>query len=69
MSSDRKKTRFIAGASCPQCKAVDTMKLFIENNVEKVECVQCGYQMAQPEAQVEKASRPTETVIGVFKPE
>lgn len=69
MTSHRKKKRFIAGASCPECKAVDTMMLFIENNVEKVECVQCGYQMVQPEAQVEKAARPSETVIGVFKPE
>ncbi len=69
MTSQRKKKRFIAGASCPECKAVDTMMLFIENNVEKVECVQCGYQMVQPEAQVEKAARPSETVIGVFKPE
>ncbi len=69
MTSQRKKKRFIAGASCPECKAVDTMMLFIEHNVEKVECVQCGYQMVQPEAQVEKAARPTETVIGVFKPE
>jgi uncharacterized metal-binding protein (TIGR02443 family) len=69
MSSDRKKKRFIAGASCPECKAIDTMMLYIENNVEKVKCVQCGFQMAQPGAQVEKASRPSESVIGVFKPE
>ena len=65
----RKKKRFIAGASCPKCKATDTMMLFLENNVEKVECVQCGYQMAQPGAEIEKAASPAETVIGVFKPE
>jgi len=65
----RKKKRFIAGASCPECKAVDTMMLFQENNVEKVECVQCGYQMAQPEPQVADKARPAEQVIGVFKPE
>ncbi len=65
----RKKKRFIAGASCPKCKATDTMMLFLDNNVEKVECVHCGYPMAQPGAAVEKASRPAETVIGVFKPE
>lgn len=67
--TDRKKKRFIAGASCPQCKATDTMMLFLENNIEKVECVQCGYQMAQPEQQIAKASRTNELVIGVFKPE
>lgn len=65
----RKKKRFIAGASCPKCKAVDSMMLFLEHNVEKVECVQCGYQMAQPESQVERMAREAETVIGVFKPE
>jgi uncharacterized metal-binding protein (TIGR02443 family) len=43
--------------------------LFVENNVEKVECVECGHHMAQPEQQVAKASRATEQVIGVFKPE
>lgn len=65
----RKKKRFIAGASCPKCKALDTMMLFLENNVEKVECVSCGHQMVQPEQQVTKASRASEQVIGVFKPE
>ncbi|MFC4653589.1 MULTISPECIES: YheV family putative zinc ribbon protein [Rheinheimera] len=65
----RKKKRFIAGATCPECKAVDTMMLFQENNVEKVECVQCHYQMVQPEQQVAKQARPAEQVIGVFKPE
>jgi uncharacterized metal-binding protein (TIGR02443 family) len=45
------------------------MSLFLEHNVEKVECVSCGYQMAQPESQVERLARENETVIGVFKPE
>ncbi|MDX1677042.1 YheV family putative zinc ribbon protein [Arsukibacterium sp.] len=65
----RKKKRFIAGASCPKCHAMDTMMLFLENNVEKVECVSCGHQMVQPAEQVNKASRASEQVIGVFKPE
>ncbi|KKO44624.1 DNA-binding protein [Arsukibacterium ikkense] len=65
----RKKKRFIAGASCPKCHALDTMMLFLENNVEKVECVSCGHQMVQPEQQVSKASRSSEQVIGVFKPD
>lgn len=65
----RKKKRFIAGATCPHCKATDTLMLFLENNVEKVECVSCGQQMVQPEPQVAKAGRDSETLIGVFKPE
>ncbi|WP_423188125.1 YheV family putative zinc ribbon protein [Alishewanella sp. d11] len=67
--TSRKKKRFIAGATCPSCKAADTMSLFIENNIEKVECVACGYQMAQPEPQVANSTRSNELVIGVFKPE
>lgn len=44
------------------------MALTKENNVEKVTCVSCGEQMAQPEAHVEKEVRAQEQVIGVFKP-
>ncbi|XQW84788.1 YheV family putative zinc ribbon protein [Thalassotalea piscium] len=62
------KKRFIAGAICPKCKAMDTMALTKENNVEIVTCVSCGEQMSQPEAHVEKEVRPQEQVIGVFKP-
>lgn len=62
------KKRFIAGAVCPKCKAMDTLALTKENNVEKVTCVSCGEQMVQTEAQVEKAVRDNEQVIGVFQP-
>lgn len=62
------KKRFIAGAVCPKCKAMDTMALTKENGVEKVTCVSCGEQMVQTEAQVEEVVRKHEQVIGVFKP-
>ncbi|MCP4989134.1 MAG: YheV family putative metal-binding protein [Colwellia sp.] len=62
------KKRFIAGAICPKCKAMDTMALTKENNVEKVTCVSCGEQMVQTESQVEEVVREHEQVIGVFKP-
>ena len=62
------KKRFIAGAVCPKCKAMDTMALTKENGVEKVTCVSCGEQMVQTEAQVEEVVREHEQVIGVFKP-
>jgi len=62
------KKRFIAGAVCPKCKAMDTMALTKENNVEKVTCVSCGEQMVQTEAQVDEVVREHEQVIGVFKP-
>ena len=62
------KKRFIAGAVCPKCKAMDTMALTKENGVEKVTCVSCGEQMVQTEAQVSKVVREHEQVIVVFKP-
>ncbi|MCJ8271420.1 MAG: YheV family putative metal-binding protein [Psychrosphaera sp.] len=63
------KKRFIAGATCPNCEAVDTIMLYKENNIEKVECVKCGHTMIQPEDSVNAATRQFEQVIGVFKPE
>ena len=62
------KKRFIAGAICPKCKAMDTMCLTKENDVEKVTCVKCGYLMTQANEAVEKDVRQEEQVIGVFKP-
>ncbi len=63
------KKRFIAGAVCPKCKAIDTMMLTKENEVETVTCVNCGDQMSQPQEHVEKEVRPSEQVIGIFKQE
>lgn len=64
----KSKKRFIAGAKCNQCGAFDSVMLFMENNVEKVECVQCGHTMTQPEDAVQSVTRDFEQVIGVFKP-
>ncbi|MCC2617034.1 YheV family putative metal-binding protein [Aestuariibacter halophilus] len=63
------KRRFVAGATCPKCKAFDTIMLYFENNVEKLECVSCGYHQSQTDTQVQNAQRSNENVIGVFKPE
>ncbi|MBU2978340.1 YheV family putative zinc ribbon protein [Alteromonas sp. C1M14] len=65
----RKRKRFIAGATCPKCGAVDKIMLFFENNVEKLECVQCGYSQSQADQNVSAETRQNENVIGVFKPE
>lgn len=67
--SKRLRKRFIAGATCPKCQAQDTIMLFFENNVEKLTCVECGYEEAQPQEEVKTASRANENIIGVFKPE
>ena len=58
------KKRFIAGATCPKCKEMDTMGLIKEHGV-----VSCGHQMSQPEEHVVQEVRPNEQVIGIFKQE
>ncbi|MCV2885819.1 YheV family putative metal-binding protein [Aestuariibacter sp. AA17] len=64
-----KRKRFIAGATCPECKALDTIMLYTENNVEKIKCTQCDYQETQADDTVTRHARENESVIGVFKPE
>lgn len=62
------KRRFVAGATCPKCQELDTISLYYENNVEKLECVACGYNEAQTDEKVNAATRENENVIGIFKP-
>lgn len=66
VSKVRVKKRFVAGAKCPKCKAVDSIVLFKEQGVETVECIECDYREQQAEAEV--AAKATGGVIGVFKP-
>ncbi len=63
------KKRFIAGATCPKCRALDSIMLYFENNVEKLQCVKCEYAESQADKKVTQATRSNESVIGVFKPE
>lgn len=65
-----KKTRkrFIAGATCPKCKAQDSIMLYFENNVEKLQCVKCDYHDVQSQTYVAQAGQNSADVIGVFKP-
>ena len=63
------KKRFVAGATCPKCRALDTIMLYFENNVEKLQCVKCDYAESQADKKVAKATRTSESVIGVFKPD
>ncbi|WON78999.1 YheV family putative zinc ribbon protein [Serratia sp. UGAL515B_01] len=67
MSVTRK--RFIAGAVCPSCNAMDSMMVWREDQVEVVECVKCKHYQRQTEQQVEKHVRAQEQVIGIFHPE
>ncbi len=63
------KKRFIAGAKCPKCKALDSVMLFIEEGVEKLECVMCGYTERQDDDKSTSAINADDSVIGVFKPD
>ena len=62
------RRRFVAGATCPECKELDTISLYYENNVEKLESVACGYNEAQTDEKVSAVTRESENVIGIFKP-
>ncbi|MGA7510913.1 MAG: YheV family putative zinc ribbon protein [Erwinia billingiae] len=63
------RKRFIAGATCPKCKAQDTLALWQENNIDVVECVKCGHQMRKADKQAQEQVRTNEQVIGIFHPE
>ena len=68
MNKPRKK-RFIAGAVCPKCQSMDTLMLYMENNIERVKCVACDFQKSQVDDKVENKTGDSESVIGIFKPE
>lgn len=37
------KKRFIAGAVCPKCKAMDRIVMYRKNNKDFRECVECDF--------------------------
>ncbi|MEQ6885662.1 YheV family putative zinc ribbon protein [Salicola sp. Rm-C-2C1-2] len=44
------KKRFIAGAVCPRCSAMDRIVMFTTEEGTFRECVECGFEDRQPEA-------------------
>ncbi|RUO35623.1 YheV family putative zinc ribbon protein [Aliidiomarina sanyensis] len=66
----RSRKRFIAGATCPSCKAQDTLMVYMEDDQEHVTCVECDYQMSEKDQAQEKskAQVSADQVIGIFKP-
>ncbi|EDP58303.1 hypothetical protein AND4_12804 [Vibrio sp. AND4] len=63
------KKRFIAGASCPHCSQQDTLRWWIDNNIELVECVDCHYTEQRKPQSVEKNKHSEQEMIGIFRPE
>ena len=46
--SPHSRRRFIAGAVCPRCSAMD--KIVVDLDKDQRECVACGYSDGRPEA-------------------
>ena len=63
------KKRFIAGAACPKCSAADALRWWVENNIEMVECVECGHTDQRTPSTVQNSEHSEQDLIGIFKPE
>lgn len=64
------KRRFIAGAKCPKCEAMDRIVMLTQGDAEWIECIECGYSENRP-THVDTPEEPaTPDEIGViqFKP-
>lgn len=64
------KRRFIAGAKCPKCQALDRVVMITTDNDEWIECIECDYTERRPtEADLAQMAEPADD-IGViqFKP-
>jgi len=68
MSQKKFKKRFIAGASCPECNTLDSIALTLENAVETLTCISCGFTQVQTPKQAKNATRQFEQIIGIFDP-
>ncbi|MDD0803617.1 MULTISPECIES: YheV family putative zinc ribbon protein [Acinetobacter] len=64
------KRRFIAGAKCPKCQAMDRVVMLTSNDDEWIECIDCGYSENRPthvdEPQI--SAIPDEVGVIQFKP-
>ena len=64
------KRRFIAGAKCPKCEALDRIVMLTSGNDEWIECIECSYSENRPTHVEEPETPAIPDVIGViqFKP-
>lgn len=64
------KKRFIAGARCMKCNALDRVMIFMGEGDEWIECVDCGYTERRPTATELTNSPSKREEVGVvqFKP-
>lgn len=54
------KRRFIAGAICPRCKALDKIVMYRKYDTDFRECVECGF---QDESRFQPQSREIQTRV------
>ncbi len=64
------KRRFIAGARCPKCEAVDRVVMLSTATDEWIECIECGYSENRPtEVEEPQLPEPADDVgVVQFKP-
>lgn len=63
------KRRFIAGAKCPKCQALDRVVMITTTEQEWIECVECDYTEHRPTELTEQVvETPDEIGVIQFKP-
>ena len=61
------KRRFIAGAKCPKCQALDRIVMLTSGEAEWIECIECGYEENRPTHIEEPESPAVPDEIGVIQ--
>lgn len=65
--TNKTKPRFIAGAACPKCSEQDSLRWWVTDSIEWVECVCCSFkEQRHPEKKQQSVAEPE--IIGLFRP-
>lgn len=63
------KRRFIAGAKCPVCQAIDRIVMISQQQDEWIECIDCDYTDRRPTEVIDQAPEaPDEIGVIQFRP-
>ena len=63
------KRRFIAGAKCPKCQALDRIVMLTSGEAEWIECIECAYSEKRPtHVEEQQPAEPDEIGVIQFKP-
>lgn len=65
----KQKKRFIAGARCPSCSSEDSLRWWVDNRIEMVECVSCDFLDKRTPQSMQTSAHSEQEMIAVFKPE